>query len=365
MKELEQVLRALVPVDGSSIDNELLLGRLKGAYPDLSDDGFYEVRDRLIEQGVIQHDFVRGGYLHRTQRASVVLAEKALSKPCDQADPLVFESDSAKYDENLEPKWTVLVQSLLPLALPDELNACMKLLQASFRDSLPQGVVQAASILVTLGFEQQARILLVEFLREHHDAPRLYRLLQMRRLFQERQERAKEGTITALSVAEYQTDIQLGTDSDWEWAPSKEDIDAPNVDDSLLRSAALSLQQSIGAYSAEERGANIPGFEELSDHKAWPEVVSVLGGAKNQNEKVLLERVSKLGQTALDLLRYFSDNPGDKAVHAETVLGYPMSEVRRLLLGTLGSYLRKTGSGGWECHPWVVDVLSALDENRN
>ena len=62
--------------------------------------------------------------------------------------------------------------------------------------------------------------------------------------------------------------------------------------------------------------------------------------------------------------RYFSDNPGDRAVHAEAVLGYPMTEIRRLLLGSLGHYLKKTDTGGWECHPWVEQVLSALYEKH-
>lgn len=268
--------------------------------------------------------------------------------------------------ENSASAWATLVQNLLPLTLPDQVDACTKLLQACFRESLPQGVVQAAASLAALRFEQQARMLLVDFFKEHRDAHRLYRLLQMQLLFRERSERAKEvNSINALPVAEHHAETQPETDSDWEWSPSGEALDAPDVDDSSLRTVAASLQESIGAYRAIELGAKIPEFEELVDGKAWLQDAPTSESDKNHNESVLLDRTSRLGQTALDLLKYFSDNPGDKAVHAETVLGYPMTEIRRLLLGSLGHYLRKTSSGGWECHPWVVEVLSALDETRN
>lgn len=269
--------------------------------------------------------------------------------------------------EKSEPAWTSLVQNLLPPALPDQVDACSKLLQTCFRESLPQGVIQAAASLTALRLEQQARTLLVDFFKEHRDAHRLYRLLQMQLLFWERSERAKEvDSIAVPPVAEHHAETPLQeADLDWEWAPSSEEPEAPDVDDRSLRTVAAGTQESIGAYRAKELGSKIPEFEELTDGEAWLQVSPTLASSMNHNESVLLERTAKLGQTALDLLRYFSDNPGDKAVHAEAVLGYPISDINRLLLGSLGHYMRRGGSGGWECHPWVAEVLSALDEARN
>lgn len=63
MSELEQALLAAVPVDGSSIGNQSLLDRLKGHFPDLSEDAFWVARDGLIEQGVLQKGRGRGGCL--------------------------------------------------------------------------------------------------------------------------------------------------------------------------------------------------------------------------------------------------------------------------------------------------------------
>lgn len=148
---------------------------------------------------------------------------------------------------------------------------------------------------------------------------------------------------------------------DWDWSPTLNEFEMPEVDDSSLRATATDLQESIGSYIARELGAPIPGFEDLATEQ---QTFTSSTGEAFLNESALLERTSQLGRIALDLLRYFSDNPGDRAVHAEAVLGYPMTEIRRLLLGSLGNYLKKTDSGGWECHPWVEQVLSALNENH-
>ena len=65
MNELQQALLAWVPVDGSSIGNQSLLERLKGQFPQISDEAFWAARDGLIEQGVLQKGRGRGGSVLR------------------------------------------------------------------------------------------------------------------------------------------------------------------------------------------------------------------------------------------------------------------------------------------------------------
>lgn len=268
--------------------------------------------------------------------------------------------------EEGEPEWASLVEALLPQSLPDQVDACSKLLQGCFRESLSHGVIQATASLVALRFERQARTLLVDVLKDHRDAARLYRLLQMQLLFRERSEKARGDLICSVPLPEQDDEPEVLEEADlaWEWAPSEEGLEAPDVDDNVLRTAAADIQESLGAHRAIEVGASIPGFEDL-DHEPWldgaPEVAPSLGN----NESVLLERIARLGTIALDLLRYFADNPGDRAVHAEAVLGYPISEINRLLLGSLRHYLNKDRYGGWECQSWVVDILPVLDQSSD
>jgi hypothetical protein len=275
-----------------------------------------------------------------------------------------IQLDGPANQECSSAEWAALIQNLLPPVLPDQTDSCEKLLQDYFRGSLPIGVTKAVASLVALRFEQQARRLLVDFLREHRNAHRLFRLLQMQLLFRGRVGRTQDSTgITPSSAVEApQESEQLpGVDMDWEWSESLDDPEKPDVDDSSLRATATKLQESIGSYRARESGAAIPGFEDLTSEQG---TFTTPTDAPLLNESALIERTTQLGTIALDLLRYFSDNPGDRAVHAEAVLGYPMTEIRRLLLGSLGHYLKKTDTGGWECHPWVEQVLSALYEKH-
>lgn len=275
-----------------------------------------------------------------------------------------IQLDRPANQESSSADWAVLIQNLLPPILPDRTDSCEKLLQECFRGSLPYGVIKAVASLVALRFEQQARVLIVDFLREHRNARRLFRLLQMQLLFRERTGRIQDSSGIALSseTEQPQKSILLSeVGVDWEWSASPDESEKPDVDDSSLRATASNLQESIGSYRARESGTPIPGFEDLTSGQETfisPIDVPLL------NERALIERTSQLGMIALDLLRYFSNNPGDRAVHAEAVLGYPMTEIRRLLLGSLGHYLKKTDSGGWECHPWVEQLLSALNENH-
>ncbi len=83
MNELQQALLAAVPADGSSIGNQSLLERLKGQFPQISEDAFWAARDGLIEQGVLQKGRGRGGSVLRAQAAGSSLADQVLSKARD------------------------------------------------------------------------------------------------------------------------------------------------------------------------------------------------------------------------------------------------------------------------------------------
>ncbi|WHV79596.1 hypothetical protein [Pseudomonas aeruginosa] len=53
---------ALVPVDGSSIGNQLLLERVKSQFSQLSENAFWAARDEMIEKGLLQTGRVWGLY---------------------------------------------------------------------------------------------------------------------------------------------------------------------------------------------------------------------------------------------------------------------------------------------------------------
>lgn len=259
-------------------------------------------------------------------------------------------------------EWAQLVERLLPQPLPDRIDRCSALLETRVRGALPRGVVQAICSLVSLRLERQARELLVDFLSEKHDSTRLRRLLQLQLLFMERTGRPERPVDpSAASVAE--ADVETSPDEpDWLWTAAEDQV-KPELDDTALREAAQQMQADIGRHIALETGEAIPGFDDPDD-PSWPQEPLDVPAAESgsESEKTLLERTARLGPVALDLLRYFSDNPGDNASHAHQVLGHPRPEINRLLTGSLGHYLKRGSSGGWECYPWTIDVLDALDE---
>ncbi len=258
-------------------------------------------------------------------------------------------------------EWAQLVERLLPQPLPERIEHCNALLDTRFRASLPRGVVQAICSLASLRLERQARELLVDFLSEKHDSTRLRRLLQLQLLFMERTGRPEKPAVpSAASIPDAAAEAPP-EDSDWLWAAAQDPV-KPEVDDTALRRAAQQMQADIGRHVALESGEAIPGFDDPGD-ASWPQEPSDTPAAESgsESERRLLERTARLGPVALDLLRYFSDNPGDHASHAHQVLGHPLPEINRLLTGSLGHYLRRVPGAGWECHPWAIDVLDALD----
>lgn len=280
------------------------------------------------------------------------------------------EHDAALYHVSTKlDDWVELVTRVLPESLPTHIDECAELLRACFRENLPHGVIRASSSLVSVGLENEARDLLVDFLREKHDSERLSKLIQMQLLFSERSSTPLPPTNTNPSAENTESEIDTAISIedvktlDWDWIPADE-AQKPEVDDQVLRTQAECTQETIGAYRTIERGAVISGLAESLSESVWVEelLLPPQGRTSSLGENTLLERTAKLGTIALDLLRYFADNPGDRAAHAELVLGYPVADINKLLTGSLSHYLKRSGPGGWECHPWALSILTALDE---
>lgn len=280
------------------------------------------------------------------------------------------EHDAAIYQVNANfDDWVELVTRVLPESLPTHINECSEVLRVCFRENLPVGVIRASSSLVSVGLENEARDLLVDFLREKHDSERLSKLIRMQLLFSERSSTPHPPTNTNPSAENTESEIDTAISfedekkMDWDWIPADE-TQKPEVDDQALRTQAECAQETIGAYRIIERGAVISDLAESQSESVWVEelLLPPKGRTPSLGENTLLERTAKLGTIALDLLRYFADNPGDRAAHAELVLGYPVADINKLLTGSLSHYLKRSGSGGWECHAWTLSVLTALDE---
>lgn len=266
-------------------------------------------------------------------------------------------------------EWGVLVTCLLPAPLPTQRYECSALLRTCFSESLPDGVVRALSSLAYVGLEEEARQLLADFLSEKHDSALINRRMRMQLLRSEMSGNTDLSANKTPSVESAELKVDTGTIAEdenldgWDWAPAAE-LQIPKVDDQALRDVARHIQGAIGAYRSSEQGAVVPDFNEPFEASDWSEglVLALPGSVTPPMESILVERTVRLGAMALDVLRYFADNPGDRSAHAELVLGYPVSDINKLLLGSLSHHLKRNGSGGWECHSWVSGVLAALDD---
>ncbi|WVM89668.1 hypothetical protein UMZ34_04015 [Halopseudomonas pachastrellae] len=270
-----------------------------------------------------------------------------------------------------ELKWAFLIASILPEVLPSEQATCSELVQQLCNRALPDGVANAVGYLCEMGHEPAARLLLMDFLKEKHDSSRLYKVLKMRLLFRERVAQGRNRNSVASTPelikekgAALSPEASHETDDDFRWVPaSDEALYAPVMDDSAIRRAALSVQSEIGHYIASEHDAEPLDFGELGglDDLDWELDEGEEGsGSAVKAEHVIADRIAALGDMAVELLVYFADNPGDKSIHAEYVLGYPLVEINKLLNGALRDYVRRLPSGGWECHSWVPGVLAVL-----
>ena len=280
------------------------------------------------------------------------------------------EIDILGHDQRLDrAEWGVLVAHLVPKSLPARREECSELLRALFKDNLPDGVVRAVSSLAFVGLEQDARELLVDFLCEKHDSISLSRQLQTRLLCSEISSAVACSVNSVQASGTSESDIEVDSIAEdeslqgWDWTATDE-IQIPEIDDMDLRAVAGQIQGAIGTYRPLEKGTVTPSLVGPFDSTLWNEesILPTPASTRSPEERVLVERTGKLGTVALDLLRYFADNPGDRAAHAELVLGYHVTDINKILSGSLNQYLRKNQSGGWVCHPWVAGVLLVLDE---
>jgi hypothetical protein len=163
------------------------------------------------------------------------------------------EYDAALYNRNTNlDDWVVLVTRLLPESLPAHIDECAEVLRVCFRENLPRGVIRASSSLVSIGLENEARDLLVDFLREKHDSERLSKLIRMQLLFSERSSSPPPtNTNPSAENTESENDTTITIEDedtlDWDWIPADE-AQKPIVDDQVLRTQAECAQETIGAY---------------------------------------------------------------------------------------------------------------------
>jgi hypothetical protein len=255
--------------------------------------------------------------------------------------------------------WKEVLDKIVPEKWPTHFIDCCELLRKGFSDHLPDGVIQAVTILATQGYCVAARELLLDFFVEKYDSEQV-RIDICSAWLYAKNEKATSNVVNSLKH------VASDIDNVDPYLPTNTIFNTQTGNDSNLREVAQSLQVSIGAFVARESGANIFGLDELPDDEESNFDLSTTHKASMQTpaDTILLERLAKLGPEAIDILQYFADNPGDKPVHAELVLGYSKHNIQKLLSGLLGHYVEKSESGGWTCHNWVSSILNGLDQAK-
>lgn len=81
-----------------------------------------------------------------------------------------------------------------------------------------------------------------------------------------------------------------------------------------------------------------------------------------QSDQSNASRISCLDSLGLQILRYFYDNPGDKARYAADVLGVGRSEVNRVLYGTLKALCHQDEEHGWTLTEYARLELENSDQ---
>lgn len=286
---------------------------------------------------------------------------------CIHVETEVDISDAERRPDRAE--WEELVVRLVPESFPTLREECSELLRVLFKDNLPDGIVRAISSLAYVGLKRDAHELLIDFLSEKYDSLNLSRQLQPELVCSEKLSTLPCSSNSVLTFIISESDIEVDSIAedaalqDWDWMATDE-IQHPEIDDKSLRAVAGRIQEAIGTYRSLEKGTMIPSLVGPIDDTPSDEdsALPQYANTRSSEERVLVERTAKLGMVALDLLRYFADNPGDRAAHAELVLGYHVTDINKILSGSLSHYLKKNQSGGWVCHFWVSGVLQALDE---
>ncbi|WIV25892.1 hypothetical protein QN085_09975 [Pseudomonas sp. M2(2023)] len=285
-----------------------------------------------------------------------------------------------------------LIEKPLTVGLTD----CTALLRSRFPE-VPDATVISIATLVQLGLKLVAKEVLMDFLELHHQC----------RSHADLTPSTSEHNHAEAEDASFfdSADINFGElpdtragDEDWsfDWQPEL-GWNATEADDSELRDLATKTQKLIGSHVALETGLRIESLVDLPAADDWQLIApttgdrNVLSDAEPESSLPLkdnpapqasapptaarssalpsphlafiVEKTAGLGEAALEVLRYFADNPDDKSSHAEEFTGIPRGMINALLTGTLSRYVEKTRSGGWACHTWVQDVLAVMDGN--
>ena len=101
---LTDLILSLTPEDGSSIGNGAMLALLRGHLPGLSDDDYAEVRDALVDAGVLARGRGRGGSIYRADvagpeptvlevkeaRPAMIVTRKKTSRKSDEPTRVLY-----------------------------------------------------------------------------------------------------------------------------------------------------------------------------------------------------------------------------------------------------------------------------------
>lgn len=273
-----------------------------------------------------------------------------------------------------EIDWPDLMDRLLPDELPRRREPCKAVLKSIFQRDLPDGMLQAASSLVALELESEARVMLIDFFRKRRGSTRIGKRLEMRWLFQKRKYSMAE---TASPEIPFSAPIEVRSEPEehdamagFEWTPAAVE-EMPLCDDTDLRSLAGAAQTKVSETPAEYRAGyeseTIPGWDDMDDWGAvdtsalLDQRPSAAQKWTNQDAQ-LLDRLVTLDNDEITLLRYFHDNPGDDVRHAADILDYKVVDVNRRVNNKLRDYLRRYESGGWACEAWVVRMLELIQQ---
>jgi hypothetical protein len=71
-----------------------------------------------------------------------------------------------------------------------------------------------------------------------------------------------------------------------------------------------------------------------------------------------------LKPSALKVLRYFADNPGDKVRYAANVFGVEAREINQILYGPLKGLCVQDDSYGWHLTDAARQQLAAFDQQQ-
>lgn len=103
-----------------------------------------------------------------------------------------------------------------------------------------------------------------------------------------------------------------------------------------------------------------PNYPSASRLTRQPKI-ALKRSSKHETEADLIRNsIEHLSPQALEVLRYFANNPGDKARYTANTLGIQTREVNQLLFGPLKKLCKQDAAFGWTVLPAVDAVLDKL-----